>query len=154
MEDVRKGLQEAVNERCECAFTVQHITLGEFQCLANADEVTYCAKINGTTIAASSMILAFAEEWVTSSLATLVIQGVRLNIDSTCKPVAINSFTDPECDSTIATELTEEESNSTTLIVGGVAAVVLLSLIAVVAVTTGHVLRRRHAKRSSEHQAE
>ncbi len=118
---------------------------GEFQCLSQFEEVTYRARLSGTTSTSSSDIIALIEEWVVSGDASVLVLLVRMSLDNTCRPVAIESFDAHECGGGDPPPATDESGN-TAAIVGGVVAVVVVLIIAiavVVLVIAVLVLRRR-----------
>ncbi len=115
LQDIQERLPDKIEELCDCGFTSQHITSGEFQCLSQPEDVTYRAGLSGTTSKSSSEIFARIEEWVTSGGASLVVQGVRMSLDSSCRPVTIESFVAQECaeEETPATEETPPTTEET-----------------------------------------
>ncbi len=114
--------------------------------------------------------MAQLEEWVWLGEATVVIQGLRLPLDSSCQPVTIKSFDDPECaeEGTVEIPTThlnetpvarppEEDSSSgadiTTMgFSGGVAAAIVLLIIAIIVTVVVIVaLVRRHQRSGHDH---
>lgn len=79
------------------------------------------------------------EQWIATGMATIVIQGVRPQLDSTCLPVAITSFADPEC----IHESGYSEDETIPVTVDGVITATVLSVTAVVVLCIWLVLRRR-----------
>ncbi len=119
LESILEELPQEIEKLCGCGFTSQQLTQGEFQCLSQLEEVTYRARLSGTTSTSNANIIADIEEWVTSGGASLVVQGVRRPLDSTCRPVAVESFSAQECGEggtplTDATPPTTEETPPTT----------------------------------------
>ncbi len=145
-QDVLVELSAEIEQLCGCGFTSEHITLGEFQCLSQPDEVTYRARLSGTTGGSSADIVADIEEWIASGEASLKIQGVRRPMDSTCLPVAVEDFKSQECG--LDTGSTDTQSDNTAAIVGGVVAAVaaVLTIAITVLVITILFVRRRRAK--------
>ncbi len=133
LDDIRAEVCRQVSTLCQCEFAVQHISSGEFRCFTDSEEVTYRAEIYGTTSTTSSEVLVYLEEWIHSREATIVVESVRLELDSSCLPVGIGSLTDPECGSG-GSEPDDNGSDSTTLpaLIGGVVTVVVLATTAVV----------------------
>ena len=96
LSDVHDEVQREIDNHCQCGYTGQHLSDGEFQCLGNSDEATYRARLNGTADANSSELIITIEEWISGDV-SIVVGGVRLTVDSECFPVEIASFVDPEC---------------------------------------------------------
>ncbi len=145
--EIHDELLAQVNQLCGCGLTPQHITAGELQCFSSSTEVTYRATISGTTTASSSDILAYLDKWIRSGAASVLVQGFRFLLDSSCLPVAIGSFTDPECGSE-GTPSDAEGSDSTAAIIGGVVAgvvVVTCALTLIIVIGCVAVRSRRRA---------
>ncbi len=171
LQDIQERLLDKIEELCDCGFTSQHyITSGEFQCLSQPEEVTYRARLSGTASASSSDIIDAIKEWVTSGQASLVVQGVRRSLDSTCQPITVESFDDRECDNegipptetptaadeTVGTGSPDVQSDNTIAIVGATVggvisvAVVIAITVLVIAILVLLLLKRRHAELSIE----
>ncbi len=146
IQDVLVGLSAEIEQLCGCGFTSGHITMGEFQCLSQPSEVTYRARLSGTTSGSSAVIVADIEEWIASGEATLIIQEVRRSMDSTCLPVGVEDFNSQECG--LDTGSTDTQSGNTAAIVGGVVAAVaaVLTIAITVLVITILFVRSRCAK--------
>ncbi len=142
---IMERLQETIEELCHCGFTLQNLLAGEFRCLSQLEEVTHRARLSGITSSFSSDIIALIEEWVVSGDASVLVLLVRMSLDSTCRPVAIESIDAHECAGGDPPPATDESGN-TAAVVGGVVAVVVVLIIAiavVVLVIAVLVLRRR-----------
>ncbi len=151
LEDIEDGLQTQLNQLCGCGFALQHITAGELQCFDSSTEVTYRARISGTSTNSSSDILAYLEEWIRSGTASVVDQKFRLVLDSSCLPVAIDSFSDPKCEGSPSDE---QGSDNTTAIIGGVVAVVVVIALTLIIVIACLVVRSRRRAAFSLHKGE
>ncbi len=169
LQDIPERLSAEIEQLCGCGFTSGHITLGEFQCLSQPDEVTYRARLSGTTSRSSADIVADIEEWIASGEATLNVQGVRRSLDSTCLPVAVEKFDSQECrvvepsttdeppppspavepsptDEGSDTGTADTQSDNTAAVVGGVVAVVVVLIVAItILLIVMLFLRRRRA---------
>ncbi len=150
--NIHDELQAQVNLLCGCGLTPPHITAGELQCLSSSTEVNYRARISGTTTASSSDILAYLDKWIRSGTASLLLQGVRFFLDSSCLPVELGSLTDPECgsegspsDAEGSDSTAAEGSDSTAAIIGGVVAVVVVVACALTLIVAMVVSSRRRA---------
>ncbi len=169
-----------IEEFCSCGFTAsQLLASAEFlQCLSEPDEITYRARLSGTASYTSAGIVADIEEWVSSGEATIVVQALRLSLDSSCQPVGIDSFEDPECEADLpvpvqtpgpATEVPVTEipianatgtgpldsgsdSSAGVTLIGGIAMVVVVLIVAItVAVIVIIVLVLLTRRRRSNH---
>ncbi len=153
LEDIRNQLQDKADVLCSCGLTRQHITLEEFRCFSSSDEVTYRARLRGTASATSTEILGYLEDWITSGTASVVVQRVRLDIDSSCSPFVINSFADPECTSG-ETSSEKADNSSVTAVIGGVFALLLIIAIIVIVIVVCLVLRHRRRASKSTHRGQ
>ncbi len=176
LQDILERLSAEIEQLCACGFTSGHITLGEFQCLSQPDEVTYRARLSGTTSRSSADIVANIEEWIASGEATLNVQGVRRSLDITCLPVAVEKIDSQECgvvepsatdeppppSPTVEPSPTDEgsdtgtadtQSDNTAAVVGGVVAVVAICITITVLVVAVLLLRRRQAEMSIHRHA-
>ena len=161
LSNVHDEVQREIDNRCRCGFTGQHLSDGEFQCLGNSDEATYRARLNGTADANSSELIMTIEEWILGD-ASIVVGGVRLSIDSTCFPVEIASFVDPECMTTAQPTMgampdTSSDSGGSDNagaiaggIVGGLLGIVAITVIVIV----GLFLIRIHHTKSPDKEPE
>ena len=137
-----------IDQRCQCGLSVECITEGAFQCFENSDQqVTFRARLCGTAQTNTSLLLAHLETFVTQTDSTIAVQGVRLDVDSSCS-IVINSFGDPQCTITTTTDSTTTmaaQSDNTATIVGGVVAVMIVVAVTVI-VIAAMVTRSRRAK--------
>ena len=155
---------QIINQRCQCGLSVECILEDAFQCFENSDQqVTFRARLCGTAQTNTSLLLEHLETFVSQTDSTIAVQGVRLDVDSSCS-VVINSFGDPQCtitttsDSTAAspsvtTPMTTLDSTTTVVsqaIVGGVVAVIVVVAVTIIAIAA-MITRSRRAK-SSVHQ--
>lgn len=95
--DVTTTVQENTQNLCQCGFSLQHISDSAFECFSNPDEVTFRARLHETTQASTSQLMNYLQQWIMGNV-TIVVRGLRLQIDSTCS-ITISSFSDPECES-------------------------------------------------------
>ncbi len=163
LQDILDELPQEIEKLCTCGFTSQQLTEGEFQCLSQPDEVTYRARLSGTTSRSNADIVADIEEWIASGEANIKVQGVRRSLDSTCLPVAVETFDAQECgmgeiegqtnitSPSIDETLDTQSDNSVVAVtaVSGVVAVLVVLIIAVtlsVLFTVVLVLRHRRAE--------
>ena len=155
---------QIINQRCQCGLSVECITEDAFQCFENSNQqVTFRARLCGTAQTNTSLLLAHLETFATQTDSTIAVQGVRLDVDSSCS-VVINSFGDPQCTITTTTDNTAASPSVTTpmttldstttvvsqAIVGGVVAVIVVVAVIIIAIAA-MITRSRRAK-SSVHQ--
>ena len=156
-------MQLEIETLCQCGFTIQHLSDSEFLCFTDLSEVTFRARLHGTAQATSSELIGYIEQWIAGG-GSILVERVRRFTDSTCQPVEVSSFSDPECGTTTESPTTESptesptsddtesptqaaQSDNTAAIIGGVAvAVVLIVAMAIsVIVIVILVLKNRRA---------
>ena len=121
---------QIINQHCRCELSAECITEGAFQCFENSErQVTFRARLCGTAQTNTSLLLTYLEIFVTQTDSTIAMQGVRLNVESSCS-VMINSFGDPQCTMTTASDSTTVagQSDNTAAIIGGVVAVIIVAM--------------------------
>ena len=136
-----------INQRCQCGLSAECITEGAFQCSENSElQVTFRARLCGIAQTNMSLLLAHLETFVTQTDSTIAVQGVRLDVDSSCS-VAINSFGDPQCTLTTTSDSTTTVTAQpgTAAIVGGVVAVIVVVAVTIIAIAA-MITRSRRAK--------
>lgn len=90
-------MTEAINEGCFCSLPTSNIRDGEFVCVDDPKQVVFRARIYGTLeVLDPSMLVEDLQLWIDEGDKSLVVGSIRLNVDQKC-PVAIKSFSDPEC---------------------------------------------------------
>ena len=139
-----------INQHCQCGLSAECITEGAFQCFRNSDQqVTFRARLCGTAQTNNSLLLAYLETFVTQTDSTNAMQGVRLDVNSSCS-VIINSFGDPQCTLTATTDSTTMtgQSDNTVAIIGGVVAVIVVVAVTIIimALIVAFVTRSHRAK--------
>ena len=140
-----------INQRCQCGLSAECITEGAFQCFENSElQVTFRARLCGTAQSNTSLLLAHLETFVTQTGSTIAVQGVRLDVDSSCS-VVINSFGDPQCTITTTSDSTTTVAvqSDTAAIVGGVVAVIVVVAVAVVIIAIATLITRSRRARFS-----
>ena len=109
-------MQLEIEDLCQCGFTIQHLSDSEFQCLTDISEVTFRARLHSTAQTTSSELIRYIEQWIAGG-GSVLVERVRHFTDSTCQPVEISSFSDPECGTTTespTTDATESPTESPT----------------------------------------
>ena len=115
LNDITNAVVQIINQRCQCGLSAECITEGAFQCFENSDQqVTFRARLCGTAQTNTSLLLAHLETFVSQTDSTIAVQGVRLDVDSSCS-VVINSFGDPQCTITTTSDRTAASPSVTTL---------------------------------------
>ena len=104
---IKRGVETAVRERCDCDFSSTAIFSGEFgcrltKCKADCDlgtYVTYRAVVNGTSdMLTAVQIIRHIETW--RDIAGTFLHNVfRLELATKCR-VEIDSFHEKECEET------------------------------------------------------
>ena len=136
-----------INQLCQCGLSTEYITESAFQCFPNSEQqVTFRARLHGTARVTSSQLIGYLEAFVSRTDSTIAVQGLRLDVDSSCS-IAINTFGDPQCTTTtttsesIATEAALPDN--TAAIVGGVVAVIVIVVVTVIITIAIVVMKSR-----------
>ena len=117
-----------INQLCQCELSTQYITESAFQCFPNSEQqVTFRARLHGTARVTSSQLITYLGTFVSRTDSTIAVQGLRLDVDSSCS-IAINTFGDPQCTTSIA-------SDNTAAIIGGLVAVIVIVVVTVTVIT-------------------
>ena len=135
LSDITNTVVQNINQLCQCGLSTEYITESAFQCFPNSEQqVTFRARLHGTAQVTSSQLITYLGTFVSRAESTIAVQGLRLDVDSSCS-IAINTFGDPQCTTTtttsesIATEAALPDN--TAAIVGGVVAVIVIAVVAV-----------------------
>ena len=124
LSDITNAVVQNINQHCQCGLSTEYITESAFQCFPNSEQqVTFRARLHGTAQVTSSQLITYLEAFVSRTDSTIAVQGLRLDVDSSCF-IAINTFGDPQCTTTTA-------SDNTAAIVAGVIAVIVIVVVAV-----------------------
>ena len=149
LNDITNAVVQNINQRCQCGLSAECITEGAFQCFENSEQqVTFRARLCGTAQTNTSLLLAYLEAFVAQTDSTIAVQGVRLNVDSSCS-VMINSFGDPQCTMTTASDSTTMagQSDNSAAIIGGVVTVIVV--VAVTIIIIAFLITRSHRAKFS-----
>ena len=137
LNDITNAVVQSINQHCQCGLSAECITEGAFQCFENSErQVTFRARLCGTAQTNTSLLLAYLETFVAQTDSTIAVQGVRLDVDSSCS-VIINSFGDLQCTMTTASDSTTVagQSDNSAAIIGGVVAVIVVVAVTVIIIT-------------------
>ena len=132
-------VQENTENICQCGFSLQHISGSAFECFSNPDEVTFRARLQGTSQASSSQLVNYIEQWSTRDV-TIAVQGLRLRVDSSCS-IVISSFSDPECET--ERQQHTSDSNLPAIVGGGVTGAVALIVTVLIVGLVVIMIKRR-----------
>ena len=141
-----------INQLCQCGLSVEYITESAFQCFSNSEQqVTFRARLHGTAQVTSSQLIAYLGTSVFQTDSTIAVQGLRLDVDSSCS-IAINTFGDSQCATTTTSDSTTTEAaqpDNTAATIGGVVAVIVIAVVAVtVIIIAVSVIKSRRASLS------
>jgi hypothetical protein len=102
--NLKTTLTNAINERCHCDFEEKSIDLGEISYhYTIGRSAVYRARLTATVYTAEQL-LAMVQDWASSDGTFLFnYHGrIRLRVNPLCQPLAIDSFTEPECGQSVA----------------------------------------------------
>ena len=93
---IKKDIEKALRNRCNCDFSSSAIYSGEFSCQTTTTEVVYRAIINGSSESRKATELVdLIKNWLQSE-GTLLDNKIRLRLAQNCSP-RIKSFSEEEC---------------------------------------------------------
>ncbi len=94
---IRAALTDAINDRCNCGFQIEHIFDGFFSCHTMKEKAIYRSKINGTSDKHHAIeLLAFIQDWVMTE-GTFIVDLLQRKVSTTCSPLRLQSLHQPEC---------------------------------------------------------
>ncbi len=94
---IKKALQNAINDRCDCGFQIEAISDGEFSCETMIEHALYRSSVNGTSDKhTATELLAFIQDWIMNE-GVFRVNQIRLWVSKTCSPLCIEQFNQPEC---------------------------------------------------------
>ncbi len=94
---VKKALQNAINDRCDCEFQFEAIYDGEFSCKTMVEHALYRGSVNGTSDRhTATELLAFIQDWIMNE-GFFRVNQIRRWVSQTCSPLRIEHFNQPEC---------------------------------------------------------
>ena len=101
--DLLTAIADGVEESCQCGFSVTYFADGGFKCFQDSAEVAVTYR---TQLSAPNGTVEQISLWLSTS-PSVVVTGVRLQLDSTCNLV-IESLSDRECGVVTEKETTTE----------------------------------------------
>ncbi len=94
---IKKALQNAINDRCDCGFQIEAIANGEFSCKTKIEHALYRSSVNGTSNKhTATELLAFIQDWIMND-GVFQVNQIRRWVSKTCSPLRIEHFNQPEC---------------------------------------------------------
>ena len=139
--DVSSTVVDVLLLRCNCLFTVEHITHSRLLCGSNDKEVIYQANLLNTDGKTAPELMSLIQEWVDNT-PQLSVGGALLEVDPYCSVNVTEVGKTEECDAvspTIATTMQVSEVPLPGYLipaiaggVGGVFGIILLVLIATI----------------------
>ncbi len=80
---------DAINDRCNCGFQIEHIFDGFFSCHTMKQNVIYSSKINGTSDKhTATELLDFIQDWVMTE-GTFTVDLLQRKVSTTCSPLYV-----------------------------------------------------------------
>ena len=145
LSDITNAVVQNINQHCQCGLSAACISDSVLLCFLNSEQqVTFRARMCGTDQASSLQLLDYLRTFVLQPDFTIAVQGVSLDVDSSCS-VTINAFNDTGCPLP-----TIPPSDNTAAIIGGVVAVVVV--MAVVIIVFAVLVANHHKAKLSTHQ--
>ena len=141
--DIMSAVVELVETMCSCIFTEDDIMNTEFSCRSVENTVVFRGEIVYTPdrFTAEDLVV-FISQWVQDG-ASIVVDGIRLDVDSTC-PAELESFSSEDCETMEETTGGGQESDaSLAAIVGSVLGGVCLLLLVILVIGAVCVMKRR-----------
>ena len=140
--DITSSIISAVNLRCRCSLTVNHINTEHFLCTSDRHVVLYRAELSRHLDC--EQVLSHIEEWINGGQTRIVVQGNITEAYPNC-PIEVDSLpTQTDCVRSTTTD-TVPERVGVTAIGGGVGGVVLIGILilAAIACVCRHKKKRR-----------
>ena len=123
--DITSSIISAVNLRCQCSLTINHISAKHFLCTSDQHVVLYKAELSGHSDC--EQVLSHIEQLISGGQTHIVVQGTITAVYPNC-PVEVDSLpTQIDCVRSTTTD-TGSESVGITAVGGGVGGVVLTGI--------------------------
>ena len=147
--DITSSIISAVNLRCQCSLTVNHISAANFFCTSDRHAVLYRAELSGRSDCAQ--VLSYIEQWVSGSQRSVLVQGSITEVYPSC-PIEVDSLmTQAECvrprtigPVTESVEITAVQGAVGEGVGGAVGGVVLIGVIVLAAVVYICMYKNKH----------
>ena len=127
--DITSSIISAVNSRCQCSLTVNHLHTELFLCIRDQQVVLYRAELSGRPDCAQ--VLSYIEQWINGSQKSLLVQSNIIEVYHGC-PIEVDSLM-AEADCVTSTSNTPTGTSSDEIIkaIVGVGAVLFIMIIIV-----------------------
>ena len=167
LEDITNAVLEALSVSCtNCTITSDIIDEQYFVCYPESPlQVTYRARLEGTSETDSGSLISLIEEWVNGGV-NLIVARIQMTVDSKC-PVGISSLSEGECEQPTTKPTTSVLTNSpsvfpdspttssshqsspdyTGAIIGGIVAIILIISITIVIVVIVALVIVKHRQK-------
>ena len=140
--DITISIISAVNSRCQCSLTVNHITNEYFLCTSDQQVVLYRAKLSGHSDCAQ--VLLYIKQWVNGGQRSILVQGNITEVYPSC-PIEINSLVaQADCARPTTVGPATESVEITTAVGGTIGGVVLIGIIVLAAVVCVCTYKNKH----------
>ena len=140
--DITSSIISAVNLRCQCSLTVNHISATHFLCTSDRHVVLYRAELSGHSDC--EQVLSHIEQWIGGGQTHIVVQGSSIEVYPNC-PIEVDSLPSQiDCVRSTTTD-TGSERVGITAVGGGVGGVVLIGIMILTVVVC--VCRYKHKQR-------
>jgi len=131
LDDTSSSIISAINSRCQCSLTVNHISTAKFLCISDRKVVLYRAVLSG--LPDCSQVLSYIQQWINGDQVYIFVQGNRMEVYPNC-PTEVDSLT-AQAHCLIATPTPTPTPTQAPIfgpaIGGGVGGVVLIGIIIV-----------------------
>ena len=87
--DITSSIISAVNSRCQCSLTVNHLPTQLFLCISDQQLVLYRAELSGRPDC--GQVLSYIEQWVNGSQNSLLVQSNIIEVYHDC-PIEVDSL--------------------------------------------------------------
>ena len=145
--EITSAIITNLQQYCGCSVAETYISLAELSCPSEVEEVIFRARIYSAPDASNSVLISNLQQWI-RSMASIVIQRNRLNLDPNCE-VLIQSFSDSICPKNLPTiEVTSVDGRNQGISLGIIVGVVVGGVGVVIAIILAlyifHRIRHKH----------
>ena len=95
--DISELLTQAIQERCNCDFSLERLEDSGLVCTEDLNEIVYQARILSIPQASSHQLVVIVTQIVNTEGQTFVVRGLRLNVVPNCA-VMTDSFIEVSCE--------------------------------------------------------
>ena len=142
--DITSSIISAVNSRCQCSLTANHISTAHFVCTSDRQVVLYRAELFGHKDCVQ--VLSYIEQWVRQNQTSVIVQGNSMKVYPNC-PIEINSLTsETGCVRPTTAGPPSGSFQTTEAVAGGVGGVLSIGIIILAAVVACMCVSRHRNK--------